>query len=289
MPNGSDLSWKNFLDPVNRVPQANSGVVPGIPNEYQPLLCWLEWGSPLPWKLDTITLRCPLEGSLPPASLYYKEQGNWYLVQTSSVSYDSDGAYYRFNTNTDPQTEWRVEWAGGTKMEINHITVSGILNLLAIPSTARARAQLAIYPTNLVPKDEVLCNLAIINVNNFQLQRNDRGQILKEDIRNIATRDYEPVADWLTQYWDEQLIRNQEKVTTYVPGFMAPPTLLRTSYDDLEKYGVEISNAPPPFPPSPPEVRQVNLVSVSVSLYPLQPSVPLPTALSGASVTFSTP
>jgi hypothetical protein len=287
LPSSSDLSWKNFLDPVNRTPQATSGVIPGIPTEYQPLLCWLEWSSPYPWKLNVITMRCPLEGKLPEATLSYKDtNGDWYFVQSTDARYDTNGAYYQFTTDTAPQTAWRVEWPSETKIEIEDITVSGVLTLLSKPSTERARAQLAIYPTNLVPKDETLCRLAIINVNSFELQRNDRGEILKEDIRNIATRDYEPVADWLTEFWDEQLIRGQEKVAAYSPVFMAPPTLLRTSYFDLEKYGVDITYEPPPFPPSPPRPTEVNLISVSVSLYP---TLPTSNSLASATVSFSNP
>lgn len=268
-PASQNLSWKNFLGPVNRVPQANSGIQPGVPEEFQPLLCWLEWSSPLPWKLDSITLRVPIDGEAPNASLYYKTEGEWKLVQTTQIATDSTGRYYQFLTNTDPQLEWRVEWPEKTKMEISDITVSGILNLYSKPSTSRARAQLAIYPTNLVPENETLCRLAIINVNSFELQKNERGEILIDDVRNIATRDYEPVADWLTEYWDEQLIRNFEKVYAYTPGFMAPPTLLKSSYFDLESYGINVNNEDPVYPPVPPEpLGTVTLIGASVVLEP---------------------
>jgi hypothetical protein len=228
-------------------------------------------------------MRTPMAGELPPATLYYKVGDEWVLVQRTEVKEDSNGRYYQFLTNTAPQTAWKVEWPTQTKMEIEDITVSGILTLYSKPSTERARAQLAIYPTNLVPKDETLCRLAFINVNIFELQRNARGELLKEDIRNIATRDYEPVADWLTEYWDEQLIRNQEKVAAYTPGFMEPPTLLKTSYFDLEAYGVDISDEPPPHPPSPPKPTEVNLINASVSLFPV---LPTQSQLIGAEVSF---
>ncbi len=284
-PSGSGLLWKNYLDLVNQVPQSTAGVIPGLPEAYQPLQCWLEWSSPLPWKLDNIVLRTPLLGSLPPASLYFKENDEWVLVQTNPVSTDSTGNFWQFQTDNVPQSNWRVEWPDYTKMEVHDITVSGLIYLNSRPSTERARAQLAIYPTNLVPEDETLCRLAIINVNEFELQKNARGEILKEDIRNIANRDYEPIADWLTEYWDEQLTRNQEKVAAYAPGFMAPPTLLKLSYVDLEKYGVAISNEVPPYPPTPPQPTEVNLIGATVSLIPPFSSTP---QLVSATVSFFT-
>jgi hypothetical protein len=287
LPNGSGLRWKNYLDPVNRVPQANSGVQPGVPNEYQPLQTWISWSSELPWKLDNLILRTPLSSTnLPSASLYYKEEGGWRLVQTNPVSVDSNGYYWQFQTNDAPQFEWKVEWPNQTKIEIQDITVSGILYIETKPSTERTRAQLAIYPTNLVPKTEKLCRLAVINVNGYTIQRNDRGELLVEDIRNIANRDYEPVANWLTQYWDSSLTDLQLKTKTYSPGFMAPPTLLKTSYYDLELYGVDVADVLPPYPPSPPQETEVNLLGAVVSLVtPLSDK----TSLSSATVGFVSP
>lgn len=282
-PSSANLKWKNYLDIVNRVPQKPAGVEPGLPTPYQPLLCWLEWSSELPWKLDEITLRTPLISNLPDATLSFWEDGDWKEIVTTSVQRDTNGYYYKFDTNYIPQRKWRVSWPNNTKMEIEDITVSGVLYVNSKPSTPRARAQLAIYPTNLIPKDEVLCNLMVINVNDFTIQRNDRGELLTEDIRNIATRDYEPVADWLTEYWDEQLTRNQEKVKTYSPGFMAPPTLLKSSYFDLEEVGLSVSTNTPVYPPNPPGPTEVNLVGATVSMYPITPDL---TSLVSAEVSF---
>jgi hypothetical protein len=285
-PSSAGVSWKNYLDPVNQTPQSTSGVIPGMPEIYQPVNTWLEWSSPLPWKLDTIVLRTPLEGSLPPASLYYKEEGDWKLIQTSNVSTDSSGNYWVFLTNNAAQLEWRVEWPQYSKVQVNDITVSGVLYVESRPSTAVTRSQLAIYPTNLVPETEKFCRLAIINVNDFEIQTNPRGELLVDDIRNIATRDYEPVADWLTEYWDESLVNIKEKTRTYAPGFMAPPTLLKSSYFDLEKYGVSVEAGTPPYPPNPPADTEVNLIGASVSLTPILPSK---SELIGAEVSFLSP
>lgn len=283
LPAGSNLSWKNYIDIVNRVPQANAGVQPGIPSEFQPLLAFLSWSSPLPWKLDNITLRTSLISNLPDASLYYKENGGWKLMQTTKVSQDINGFFWQFQTDNSPQNEWKVEWPDYSKIEVKDITVSGIIYVNTKPSTARTRAQLSIYPTNLVPKDEKFCRLAIINVNSFEIQKNNRGELLVEDIRNISNRDYEPVANWLTEYWDDRLTDIQQKVKYYAPQFIAPPTLLKTSYFDLEKFGVNLSNDPPPFPPSPPENTETLLLGASVSFNPILG----PTSLSATTVSFS--
>lgn len=271
LPENNALTWKNYLSPVNETPQSTAGVRPGLPEVYNPVLAYLAWSSPLPWKLDTIILRTPLKFNLPDASLYFKQSGEWTLIQTASVSSDASGFFWSFLTDDIPQNEWKVEWPEYTKIEIEYITVSGILYINTKPTTARTRAQLAIYPTNLIPKDVYLCRLAIINVNDFEIQKNDRGELLVEDVRNISNRDYEPVANWLTSFFDENLTNLKEEVEYYAPGYMAPPTLLADSYLGLEKYDIKISNEAPPFPPSPPEATATLLLGASVSFLPILP------------------
>jgi len=271
LPEGAGLSWKNFLSPVNETPQSTAGVRPGLPETYNPILAYLTWSSPLPWKLDTIVLRTPLKFNLPNASLYFKQNGEWTLIQTASVSSDATGFYWVFSTNDIPQNEWKVEWPEYTKIKIESITVSGILYINTKPTTERTRAQLAIYPTNLIPEDVYLCRLAIINVNDFEIQKNDRGELLVEDIRNISNRDYEPVANWLTEFFDENLTNLQQEVKYYAPGYMAPPTLLIDAYLGLEKYDIKVSNETPLFPPSPPEPTATLLLGASVSFLPILP------------------
>ena len=67
---------------------------------------------------------------------------------------------------------------------------------------------------------------------------------------------------------------------------MAPPTLLKTSYLDLESYGIDVSDATPPLPPEPPPSIRVQLVSASVTLEPPLPEMP---SLIGASVSLVIP
>jgi hypothetical protein len=287
LPNSRKLEWKNYVEVVNRQPQASSGTKPGIPSYDQPLLSYLEWSSPLPWKLDTIRIRTSLVENVPPCT-YYVGVGNpddpWEIVQIQEAKKDSEGYYWEFLTDMTPQTKWRMQWPDFSKVNAYGITVSGTLYVETRPTTARARSQLAIYPTNLVPKDESFCRLAIISVDNFKLTRKPNGQLWNDDVREITTRDYQPIADWLTVFWDKQLIKLWEKIKGFSPIFMAPPTLLKDSYFDLEAFGLDVSSDTPPLPPPPPLPSLTQLVSASVALIPLYPAEP---SFTGATVTLT--
>jgi hypothetical protein len=210
----------------------------------------------------------------------------WLLVQTQSAKVDDSGFYWEFVSDVVPQTEWKLEWPNQTRVDAYGITTSGILYLETRPSTARARAQLAMYPTNLVPENESLCRLAIISIDNFEVARKPNGELYIDDIREIVTQDYEPVANWLTTFWDKQLIGVWEKVRSFVPIFMAPPTLLKSSYFDLEAYGIDVNSNAPPLPPEPPKPTRAQLVSASVSATPPIPVIP---SLIGVTVTLAPP
>ena len=272
MNQSSDLNWRNFAQTNNSNPYTlKLGATPGFPSWAQPVTAWLEWfstefeGSYLPWKLDDIVLRTPLKYSNPPTatlSFYSGDTDNpWSFVQTQDAKLDKDGYYWEFQTDATSQVGWRVDWSS-PKIEISSVTVSGEITLLRKPAVPVTRAQLAIYPEHLVPKDVVLCSLAIIDVVESRL-------VDKDDIRNIATRDYEPVADWLTAFADELLIENYAKVESYAPGFMAPPTLLKSSYYDLEEYDITVSTDDGPCPPAPPTPTEPPvLIEATVSVYP---------------------
>jgi hypothetical protein len=284
-----DLEWKNYIDLVNRSPGEQAGVKPGFPDYEQPTLSNVTWESELPWKLDVIRVRTSLTENVPPCTLLLpsvEDPFEWTTVQTNEALRDSEGYYWEFETDYVPQTKWRLDWGADTKVNASQLTVSGLLYLYAKPSTERARAQLAIYPTNLVPEDESLCRLAIVSIDNFQVARRPSGELWKDDIREIIHRDYEPVADWLTEYWDEQLITLWESVKAYSPGFMAPPTLLKTSYYALEEYGISVETGPPPYTPNPPVAIATELIAASVSL---TPPLPESTSISRAVVTLFSP
>lgn len=291
LPSSRGLQWKNYIDAVNRSPSSQAGVKPGFSEFSQPGRAIVTWESVLPWKLDEIKVRTSLKENVPPCSLYVGDADanglddeGWGLIQTQQPQVDSEGYYWSFNTDLIPQRKWRLEWPVGSRVNAYGLTVSGLLYLMSRPSTARAKAQLAVYPTNLVPENESLCRLAIISVDNFKITYKPDGELYKDDIRQIINRDYEPIANWLTQYWDEQLIRNWEKVRTYTPGFMSPPTLLKTAYYDLEAVGINVNDSPPPIPPRPDKPTETLLIGTAVSLYP---PFPVSTSVIGASVSMS--
>ena len=266
-----DLEWKNFIDFVNRSPGEQAGVKPGFPDYEQPVQSWVNWSSSVPWKLDVIKVRTTLTENVPSCSFLIASQSvpnEWDLVQTNAPLKDDEGYYWLFQTDMLPQSKWKLDWGYGKKVSATRLTVSGQIYLFAKPSTPRARAQLAIYPTNLIPEDESLCRLAIISVDNYQIPYKPNGELFKDDVREIINRDYEPVADWLTQYWDSQLIRLWEDVSTYAPGFMAPPTLLKQSYAGLELYGINVDPSPPPYTPPPETPTETLLIGASVSIFP---------------------
>ena len=284
-----DLNWQNFIDLVNRTPGAQAGIKPGMPDYEQPVASWVEWESALPWKLNTIKIRTDAVENVPACSLSVASSDSdepWELVQQQEAKRDGTGFYWEFQTDLVPQKKWRLDWGFNVRTSATQLTVSGLLYIATKPTAPRPRAQLAIYPTNLVPEDESLCRLAIISVDNYQIPYRPNGELFKDDIREIISRDYEPIADWLTQYWDEQLVSLWEDVKEFTPRFMAPPTLLGYSYLSLEKVGISIDSAPLPYPPTPPVLRETNFIAASVSLVPPLPEL---TSLSGATVTLTSP
>lgn len=280
------LAWQNYLEEVNKTPAPVVGIVPGIPEYEQPLFAEVQWSSPLPWKLDVIKLRTNLTENIPACSLYIESEDPddpWQLVQTSSAKKDLQGFYWEFFSNLTPQRKWKLDWGFVRRVNAFGLTVSGVLYVETAPSTPRARTQLAIYPTNLIPEDESLCRLAIISVDNYKIARRPNGELWKDDIRAITNRDYEPVADWLTEYWDSQLVSLWEQTKLFSPNFMAPPTLMKVEYGSLEKYGIAVSSDPLPYPPNPPKATEVNFIGASVTL---SPPIPRSTSLVEASVSF---
>jgi hypothetical protein len=225
---------------------------------------------------------------LPSCSLFIASPDpdeEWELVQQSLPLRDAEGFYWEFETDLVPQQKWKLDWGFANRVAASKLTVSGQLYIPSKPTVPVPRAQLAIYPTNLIPEDESLCRLAIVSVDNFQIPVRPSGELFKDDIREIVNRDYEPIANWLTQSWDDQLIKLWGEVKNFTPRYLAPPTLLRASYEGLEVYGIDVNTSPPPYSPPPLIAPATDLVSASVSLFP-----PLPenTSLVRANVSFFT-
>jgi hypothetical protein len=81
------------------------------------------------------------------------------------------------------------------------------------------------------------CDLALVSI--------AEGYVVEDirDIRNITHRDFVPVADWLTQPWDDNFIDLYKQVKGYAELWMKPETLLRQEYDALVQYDVVVTNS----------------------------------------------
>lgn len=75
----------------------------------------------------------------------------------------------------------------------------------------------------------------------FTVQNGSVGQVV--DTRRVIYRKFEPVADWLTVFEDENLKKLFNQVENYAPLMMAPPTSAVGLYDELlENYSFEIGS-----------------------------------------------
>ena len=200
-----------------------------FPTYAQPTSSYLQWESTLGQAYSNVTLRCPPGTAFSAtASIYYvAPNGNATVQSTVAPSVDSAGQYYAFNFNSPIfNTGWKVVWSD-TNVAIQSITVSGSITLtkkLASPSTL---ASLSLYRGTITPPGITLCPLAFIEVdNNFKITS-------IEDIRYVVRRDYVPVADWLTRFFDENIINLYEQVSDYPQLWMNPPTCMRQEYASL--------------------------------------------------------
>ena len=103
------------------------------------------------------------------------------------------------------------------------------------------------YPENLIPKivlnvnnEEVTptyCDLALVSIKD--------GYVIEDirDIRNVTQREFVPIADWLTQPWDDALIDLYEQVKGYAELWMKPEVLLKQEYDALVQYDIVVTNS----------------------------------------------
>ena len=234
-------TWRNY-----------DGLFPSYSGE-----AFLSWQSPYPAAYSELTLRCPTNSSVTgTASLYYMTCPNpvggetycsspvWILQGTTEVEKDSEGLYFKFSL-PEPSYRygWKVVWSDD-KVAISRVLVSGILSLLRKPATATTFFQLAAYPENSVPKTVkntlgidvpiTLCNLAYVDINGaYRVEK-------ITDLREIVHTDYQPVADWLTKEFDENLINLFSQVKSYSSLWMNPQKCMRQEYASLEENSITV-------------------------------------------------
>jgi hypothetical protein len=211
-----------------------------FPAYAQPATAYLQWGTDLGQAYTKVILRCSTDSvNAESATLSYVDGVQESVVQTISVSSDSEGQFYEFLIASPVfQQGWKVSFSS-TTVHIQSIAVSGQVTLEEPQSTPSPRAALAMYPAGSLPKEIInsqgekklatYCQLAIVDVdNNFTVTR-------VQDTRSIIHRDYTPVADWLTKPFDEDLINIYEQVTGYPTLWMAPTSCMRQEYGSLTK------------------------------------------------------
>jgi hypothetical protein len=216
-----------------------------FPPYAQPGSAFMQWKSDLASAYSKIILRCPKNFSYSgTASLFYVDGSNSTFVSEVAAASDPTGQYFEFSIREPVlQTSWRIEFSS-LDVAIQSVTVTGAITQTTQPSGPSPRSALVIYPANQVPEtvinvkgEEVpatYCQLAYIDVNSsYQLE-----DIV--DVRYIIHRDYQPVANWLTEPFDSNLIDLYEQVSAYPQLWMAPPNCMRQEYLALEKEQVVI-------------------------------------------------
>lgn len=236
-----DRPWSN-LDPVHPQHSANA---------------FLEWQTPYPSSLSKIVLRCPRGRVVTSLATLkslscngvteeggYCEDKSWDYSSNSSPKSDAEGQYYEFSF-PEPQVKsgWRVEW-DGPDVSVFRVEVDGLVSLKRRPEEGISVCELVAFPENSVPKDVDLgegfsveasyCNLALVDVNR------EYKAAKVSDIRQIVNTDYTPVADWLTQPWDENLTGLFNEVSNYSPRWMEPLACMSGEYDSIRNKSVEV-------------------------------------------------
>lgn len=218
---------------------------------------YLYWQTELPNSYSKIKLRCSSNATVSgTATLYYQScpnpvEGETYcsnpewLPQYSVTSQsDSQGQYFEFSIpNPNPQYGWKVQWSD-PKVSIYNITVSGTITLKRKPSTALTYCKLVAYPENAVPKTAknasnqdvpvVMCDLAYVDINNSWVVEKIT------DIRKTVNTPHQPIADWLTKPWDENLIRLHTQVQDYPNYWLNPGTCVSHEYAALSEYLINV-------------------------------------------------
>jgi len=217
----------------------------------------LSWQSPYSSSYSRILLRCPPGTSISgAATLYYMlcdeeleenqycTSPQWTEVTSTSVKKDSIGQYFEFSLATPiAQRGWKISWED-SKVSVYDIRVSGTITLKRKPATAFTTYQLVAYPENSFPKritnlggdvvESSFCKLASVDIDqSFRVQR-------IRDLRETANNEYQPIADWLTLPWDDNLKEMYEQVKDYSRLWMSPSECLYQEYLGLQEQSITV-------------------------------------------------
>jgi hypothetical protein len=209
-----------------------------FPTYAQPVSSYLQWVSELTSAYSKITLRCPSSTAYTgTATLSYVMSTGNALVSTVPVSKDASGQFFEFNiTEPSYQTGWFVEFSS-LDVAVETVTVTGVITQVTLQTSPSTRCALVMYPANSVPSTvtnsvgkeipATYCDLAIVEVGkSFNV-------LSVEDTRFIIRRDFAPVSDWLTRYFDDNLINLYEQVSDYNNLWLAPTSCMKQEYPTL--------------------------------------------------------
>jgi hypothetical protein len=219
---------------------------------------FLSWQLPLPCAFSKITLKCPSNTTYTgTATLYYMscsdtnsgefcETPVWNFWQVANVSSLNNEQFYEFTIDEPISCKgWRIEWSD-QKVSIRDVLVTGTVTLERKPATMTTNYALVAYPANSVPDkftnslgEEIpltLCKLAYVDIDSaFTVTK-------LQDIREVVFNSYEPVAEWITRPWDENLTNLYDQFSNYSEYWMSPITCMNKEYSNLEKVGVEVNH-----------------------------------------------
>lgn len=234
-------AWRNY-----------DGVFPNYNGQ-----AYLIWQTEYPNEYSKIKLRCPSNTAITgSATLYYQtcpspnpndkycSSPEWLPQNTVEVTRDSEGQYFEFDiTYPSPQYGWKVVWSDA-QVSIKSVLVSGSITLKRRPATGSTYCQLVAYPRNSAPKTitnsvgievpVVYCNLANVDINNLC----EVTQL--SDIRQTVGTNYQPIADWLTKPWDDNLSNLYKQIKNYPEYWMAPSTCMDQEYASLEQSLIQV-------------------------------------------------
>jgi hypothetical protein len=206
----------------------------------------LSWEFPNPATLSQIKLRCSqsavVQGS---ATLSSSTPGSLpKQLSITSVQSDSEGQFFSFDISDPmPANSWSIVWSD-PKVSISNITVTGTISVKKKPAEALSRVSMVAYPRTNLPATAldsngnevplVYCKLAYVDID-------DSFTVTAiSDLRESVNVSHQPIADWLTRPWDNNLSNIQSQINNYASQWMAPDSSLKHEYVAFaDKFSVE--------------------------------------------------
>lgn len=158
-------------------------------------------------------------------AVYYSDDAIvWYAVDTQVTPVD--GKWECTTDEAEPHRYWRFFFWDG-QVSVGQLLYSGQAYFQNFTSSGPV--------TNATPYlDDIYADVEgeYILLATFTVVDGDVGTVA--DLRNITTTPYEPVADWLTDFQDQNLRCLFDDVERYSTKFLAPTTADYHYYDELD-------------------------------------------------------